>query len=257
VRSSCRVAADVCGRFVQTSSPELLAARFGALDTIATESPWSPRTNVTPSTPVPAVIDAGERRLGLLRWGFVPPWAPDPSSGVRPINARVEGAATSRLFAPALAKRRCVVPVDGWYEWIEEGGARQPWLMRPRGAAPVAVAALWSLWRPPDAPADTRPLGTVALMTTEAHGPAAEVHHRMPLLVPASLVDAWLDLTGPADAALLEELAAGPVDVDVVRVSRRVNDVRNEGPELLEEVSAPGPVAEDGGSGGVSGGAGR
>jgi putative SOS response-associated peptidase YedK len=224
----------VCGRFVQAGSAELLAAQFAARDT--TDGALRPRYNVAPSTPVPAVLDAGERRLGMLRWGFVPSWARSPDVGPRPINARAEGAASSRLFGPALARRRCIVPMDGWYEWTDEGGARQPWLLRPRSGAPVAVAALWSVWRAADAPADTAPLGTVALMTTEAHGAAADVHHRMPLLVTDALLDAWLDPALSADAALLAALSTAEVDVEVVRVSRRVNDVRNDGPELVEPV---------------------
>lgn len=226
----------MCGRFVQTSSAQRLAQRFEATD--VTQHPVGARCNVAPSTPVPAVIDVDGRRLGSLRWGFVPSWSRTPDDGPRPINARVEGAATSRLFAPSLARRRCVVPVDAWYEWTDEEGARQPWLLRPSSDGPVAVAGLWSVWRSPDAPHDVPNLSTVALMTTEAHGPAADVHHRMPLLVPDDLLDVWLDLRTPADASLLAELAARPVAVDVVRVSRRVNDVRNEGPALLEPEAA-------------------
>ena len=221
----------MCGRFIQTTSAERLAAALQATDT--TDGALQPRFNVAPSTAIPAVIDAGGRRLGTLRWGFIPSWSRDPDSGPRPINARVEGAATSRLFAPSLARRRAVVPLDAWYEWTDEGGARQPWLLRPTAGEPVTVAALWSVWRPPDAPSDSVPLGTVALMTTEAQGPAATVHHRMPLIVPEALLDAWLDPAAQADATLLETLTAHPVDVELTRVSRRVNDVRNEGPELL------------------------
>ena len=229
----------MCGRFVQTSSPERLAQLFAATD--VTEHPVGERFNVAPSTPIPAVIDADGRRLGTLRWGFVPSWARDPDGGPRPINARVEGAATSRLFSPSLARRRCVVPVDGWYEWTDEDGARQPWLLRPTTDAPLAVGALWSVWNAPDGPADAPAVSTVALMTTEAHGTAADVHHRMPLIVPDELLDAWLDLRAPADETLLRELAARPVPVDVVRVSRRVNDVRNEGPDLLASETGPQP----------------
>jgi putative SOS response-associated peptidase YedK len=225
----------MCGRFVQTSSSELLAARLRAVD--ATEGALAPRYNVAPSTAIPALIAADGRRLGVLQWGFVPSWTRDPDDGPRPINARVEGAATSRLFGPSLQRRRCVVPIDAWYEWTDEDGARQPWLMRPRPPRPVLVAALWSVWRAADAPADSRPLATVALMTTEAHGPAAEVHHRMPLTVPEPLLDAWLDPTAPADPGLLATLCGSAVDVETIRVSRRVNDVRNEGPALLESVA--------------------
>ena len=227
----------MCGRFVQTSSAERLAAGFAAVD--ATAGRLEPRHNVAPSTPIPAIISAGERRLGLLRWGFVPSWSRDPESGPRPINARVEGAATSKLFAPSLASRRAIVPLDAWFEWTDEDGARQPWLLRPRSGAPVAVAALWSTWRAPGEGPDAPPLGTVALMTTEAHGTPAEVHHRMPLTVPSEVLDDWLDPATPADATLLATLCANEVDVEVVRVSRRVNDVRNDGPELLEAVAGP------------------
>jgi putative SOS response-associated peptidase YedK len=222
----------VCGRFVQTSSVERLAAHFQATD--VTEGQLRARHNVAPSTPVPAIIDAGGRRLGLLRWGFVPSWSRSPEDGPRPINARVEGAATSRLFAPALARQRCVVPVDAWYEWTDEDGARQPWLLQPRSREPAAVAALWSTWRPRDGVPDDRPLATVALMTTEATGAAATIHHRMPLIVPDGLLDAWLDPTAPADATLAAALRTTVVELDVVRVSRRVNDVRNDGPDLMD-----------------------
>lgn len=229
----------MCGRFVQTSSSELLARRFAAAD--ATAGALRERYNVAPSTPVPAVISVDgpsgrSRRLGLLRWGFVPAWAPAPDAGPRPINARVEGAADSRLFAPSLARRRCIVPVDAWYEWTDEDGARQPWLLRPSTAGPVAVAALWSTWRDPAAGADAPPLSTVALMTTEATGRAASVHHRMPLLVPADLLDDWLAPDAPAGRGLLDALRAAESDVEIVRVARRVNDVRNDDAELVRPV---------------------
>jgi putative SOS response-associated peptidase YedK len=222
----------VCGRFVQTSSAERLAAHFAAVDT--TDGRLRARYNVAPSASVAAVIEADGRRLGLLRWGFVPPWSSSPDDGPRPINARVEGAHTSRLFASSLARQRCIVPLDAWYEWTEEKGARQPWLLRPSSHEVVSVAALWSTWRAPDDAPSVRPLGTVALMTTEASGAAASVHHRMPLIVPEALLGDWLDPTEPADTPLTQVLRATVTELEVVRVSRRVNDARNDDPELLE-----------------------
>jgi putative SOS response-associated peptidase YedK len=238
----------MCGRFVQTSSPQLLAQRLGAVDTITHVT--GPRYNVAPSTPIPALIDADGRRLGLLQWGLVPSWSAAPDSGPRPINARCEGAATSRLFGPALARRRCIVPVDGWYEWTDEGGARQPWLLAPESGgpdadAPVAVAALWSMWRgAPSSSADgpsappLAPLSTVALMTTAATGRAAEVHDRMPLVVPADLLDDWLDPGRRHAENLLAVLTTREITLRVTRVSRRVNDVRN------DDASLVGPVVD-------------
>jgi putative SOS response-associated peptidase YedK len=224
----------MCGRFVQTSSAERLAERFAAFDT--TDGGLQPRRNVAPATVIPAVIDAGQRRLGLLRWGFVPSWSRTPEAGPRPINARIEGAHDSRLFATALARQRCIVPLDAWYEWTDEDGARQPWLLQPRADAPVSAAALWSTWRSPDSARHERPLGTVALLTTEATGDAATIHHRMPLTVPDDSLDAWLDPSAPADTILIDTLRSTTIALDVIRVSRRVNDVRNDDPELLAPI---------------------
>jgi putative SOS response-associated peptidase YedK len=225
----------MCGRFVQTSSPQRLALRFDAADTIGDDH--RPRYNVAPSTPVPSVLDVDGRRLGLLRWGFVPPWAATPSDGPRPINARSEGAASSRLFGPALERRRCIVPVDGWYEWNEEDGARQPWLLVPEHGGPAAIAALWSTWRSRDAKEPSSPsLSTVALMTTEASGPAAAVHHRMPVIVPDEALGDWLDPRNTRASTLLADLAGRAAPVNVTRVSRRVNDVRNDDASLLHAV---------------------
>lgn len=225
----------MCGRFVQTTSAQRLAQHFDAVDTTA--DGLRPRHNVAPSTPVPAVVAAdGGRRLGVLRWGFVPSWARGPDSGPRPINARIEGAADSRLFGPPLARHRCIVPIDAWYEWTDEGGARQPWLLRPVDAGPAHVAALWSVWRAADAHPGTAPLSTVALVTTEAQGPAATIHHRMPLTIPQALVDDWLDPGTHDVAALCGALVAATPDVAIARVSRRVNDVRNDDAALLEPV---------------------
>ena len=221
----------MCGRFVQVSSPERLALQFGALD--VTTGPHRPRYNVAPSTAIPAVIDAGGRRLGMLQWGFVPSWSKEPDAGPRPINARVEGVATSRLFATSLRRHRCIVPVDAWYEWQEEDGAKQPWLLTPTDGEAAPIAAIWSMWR---GDPSTPPLSTVALLTTGAKGAAADVHDRMPLRVPSALLDAWLQ-PGAADediVALLQESVDAPVAVDVHRVSRRVNDVRNDDASLIE-----------------------
>ncbi len=226
----------MCGRFVQTSSPDRLAATFGA--TLSDDRGHVSRYNVAPGTDVHAIIDRGGRRLGPLHWGFVPSWAASLTEGPRPINARVESAATSRLFGPSLAQRRCIVPADGWYEWREEQGLRQPYLLSP-ASGPIAIAAIWSTWRAkPDAgapDAEVAQRSTVALLTTAARGVAAEVHDRMPLCVPIDLLDDWLGGTvaptsiGELTAALVADM---PV-LAVTRVSRRVNSVANDDASLL------------------------
>jgi putative SOS response-associated peptidase YedK len=221
----------MCGRLVQVSSPELLVRAFGATSAISDEH--RPRHNVAPSSRIPAIIERETRRLGDLEWGFIPSWASDPRAGPRPINARSEGVVASRLFGPAVRTHRCIAPVDAWYEWATVAGRKQPYLLRPSDREPAAVAAIWSMWRSEDE--GTKPRGTIALLTTAARGVAADIHDRMPLLVPTALLQDWLDPTSldPSDArALIEELAARPVDLEVAPVDTRVNDARFDDPTL-------------------------
>jgi putative SOS response-associated peptidase YedK len=235
----------VCGRFVQTSSPERLAMLFDATDTITEPGvAHRPRYNVAPTMDVPAVVAADGRRLGLLRWGFVPSWSRSPSDGPQPINARVEGVATSRLFGPSLRHQRCLVPIDAWYEWQALSDGKQPWLLRPTDGEPAAVASIWSRWSPRDDRAATGAapgsLVTVALLTTAAHGGAAEVHDRMPMIVPDELQDAWLERSDAHVTALLDELVGRSAALEVFPVSRRVNSVRNDDAELLTPIDLAG-----------------
>ena len=222
----------MCGRVVTVSSTELLAARFHVDEVTAEHVPcW----NVAPSRDLLAIIDHdGHRRLGPLRWGYVPSWSDDATRGVRPINARSEGAAGSRMFRDALARRRCVVPIDGWYEWRERegGGTKRAFHLALEPAGPFAVAALRSTWRgTPDSP----PLHTVALVTTAARGAAATVHDRMPLILPPTLLADWLD--GDADAAAAIAHAAPLPDLAFHPVGRAVGNVRNQGESLIQPLA--------------------
>lgn len=225
----------MCGRYLSLSSPEELAERF-AVDEIRTD-PLAVRYNVAPSTQVYAVIeDAQARRLGTLRWGFVPRWAKQLKGSPQPINARLETVATSRMFAPSFATKRCLLPADGFYEWQDRGkGARkQPFLLADPDGAPLAFAGIWSSWRDPQHP-DADPLFSAAIVTTKARGEMTTIHDRMPLMLPTTLRQDWL--TADADAAphLLDAVGAlGPPRLRATPITDRVNSVRNDGPELLE-----------------------
>lgn len=239
----------MCGRYAAARDPATLAAEFDALDALGGDAPPADH-NVAPTKDVVAVVqrhprdEAGVpdatrtvRSLRVMRWGLVPPWSKDLSGGARMINARSETAATSRAFKPSVARRRCLLPADGWYEWRREGTHKQAFFMtRPDGAA-LAMAGLWTTWRDP-ADRDGPPLVSTAVLTTEAVGAPATVHDRMPLLLPPEHWAAWLDpdeedpgelLTAPPPADLVEALELRPV-------SSRVNNVRNNGPELVERV---------------------
>jgi putative SOS response-associated peptidase YedK len=229
----------VCGRFLSLSDPEQLAERF-AVDEVRA-APLGRRYNVAPTLEVYAVIEReARRRLGTLRWGFVPYWVRELKGARQPINARIETIATSKMFADAFQRRRCLLPADGFYEWQDRGDGRpkQPYLLADPDGAPLAFAGIWTVWRDPTVE-DPEPLFSTAIVTTEARGAMADLHERMPVVLPEQLWSDWL--TADADEAphLLEAVAAlGAPRLTATPISRRVNDVRNDGPELLE----PAPV---------------
>lgn len=222
----------MCGRFVSVSSADRLAAHFD-VDEVRT-APLGERYNVAPTQDVYALVDHdASRRLGSLRWGLVPPWARTPRDGPRPINARLEGV-RENMFADSFARRRCIVPADGFYEWHRRPGraGSQPYFIHAPDGAPLAFAGLWSRWRDPEG----SPLHSCAIVTMPAAGPLAEVHGRMPVVLPADLWEPWL-ADGDHGAVHAAVLAQPAPDLVLRRVSTRVNDVRNDGPDLLTPVT--------------------
>ncbi len=188
------------------------------------------------------IVDAHEegRRLRVVNWGLVPAWSRDVSAASRLINARAETVAEKPSFQAAFAKRRCLVPMDGWYEW--QGAGKQPWfLSRLEGLA--AVAGISERWRPANAD-PTNPAAvyhSMAIITTEASRDTAHVHDRMPVLIEPADFAIWLDPEAePAELQhLLRPAAAGLVQA--WRVSRSVSQVRNNEPALIEPVDPPEP----------------
>jgi putative SOS response-associated peptidase YedK len=236
----------VCGRYASTKDPAKLAAEFDAVDATGEDAP-RPDFNVAPTKSVVTVVsrhprdDDGhpdeqrtERSLRVMRWGLVPHWAKTKSIGSKMINARADTAATKPAFRTSLAKRRCILPADGWFEWRRDPSGKQPFFMARQDGDSLALAGLWSTWRDPSADADAPPLITCAVLTTDAVGQLAGIHDRMPLLLSPDDWAAWLDpdradvadLLGPPAPALIDALELRPV-------SDAVNSVRNNGPELL------------------------
>jgi putative SOS response-associated peptidase YedK len=219
----------MCGRFfLATPGPEL-ARHFG----LAVAPDLPARFNVAPGQPVPLVRAEGpgaERVLAAPRWGLVPPWADDPGSGPRPINARAESAADSSLFRTALARRRGLVPADGFYEWQHVGRSSRPFAVRPSEGGLLAFAALYERWE-----RGGEALETCAILTVPAAGAVRALHDRMPLRIAPADYGRWLDpaLTDPT--ALAPLLAGDGSDGFVTYpVDRRVNDVREDDARLLE-----------------------
>jgi putative SOS response-associated peptidase YedK len=233
--------ATMCGRFLSLADPEVLAERF-AVEELRTE-PLPPRHNVAPSTPIYAIVAAqGVRRLGTLRWGFVPPWTRALKGSRQPINARIETVATSRMFASSFAQRRCLLPADGFYEWQAREGARrkQPYHLAAADGDLLAFAGIWTVWRDP-AIVEPEPLHTTAIITTTARDEMQRLHERMPVILPERLWETWLNAGADHAPHLLETLLAlDPPRLRATPIGPLVNDVRNEGPDLL----VPGTVED-------------
>lgn len=228
----------MCGRFVAATPPSVLAERFVVDEVVVDDRP--PSWNVAPTADVYAVALSrqGSRRLGTLRWGLVPSWADNPGGGARHINARAETVATNGVFREPFARRRCIVPADGFYEWraaTEPGDTKQPFFIRPADGRPIALAGLWDAWRD----AEGRWLRTCTIVTTKANAVVAPLHDRMPVILREADWAGWLD-TGALDVRGARGLLAPAADDVLVRhpVSTVVNSARNDGPELVEILPA-------------------
>ncbi|MBE1487156.1 SOS response-associated peptidase [Plantactinospora soyae] len=233
----------MCGRYATTRSAVDLSALFEAYDDSADR--LVPDYNVAPTDPVPIVRISdrlGGSVLSVARWGLLPSWAKDTRGAARMINARAETVATTRAYAQSFARRRCLVPADGWYEWVRRDGGKQAYFMTPRDGEVLAFAGLWSVWR-----GAGDPLLSCSVVTMPALGELALVHDRMPLVLTRDRWAGWLsDDVDPA------ELLAPPTGktlagIEVRPVGRGVGDVRNDGPELVARVPAAplGALPED------------
>jgi putative SOS response-associated peptidase YedK len=237
----CSVQA-MCGRFTSTTPASDLAAHFGA-ELLGHEQLVDPRWNVAPTTAVWVVHDLGGRRvLNRMRWGLVPPWADDPAVGSRMINARAETVADKPAYRRAFKARRCVLPADGFFEWGVVPGQRrkQPWYFSDPEKRPLSLAGLHETWRPRDGePGSPDELHTCTVITTAADGIVGPVHARMPAVLDGEVLEAWLDpgIDDPEELLALlgqvwrDGLAAWPVGL-------AVNNVANDGPSLIDELTA-------------------
>jgi putative SOS response-associated peptidase YedK len=219
----------MCGRFMQERPVSDLAEIFGAEPLV--DDPGG-RYNIAPTDEAIVVVERDDRRaLTSYRWGLIPHWAEDARIASRTFNARAESVATMPAFRESFRRRRCLVPVDGFYEWRREGSVRQPYRIFRADGRPLALAGLWSGWRNPDTDEVRR---TFTIVTTTPNTVVAELHDRMPVIIPDEAWGRWLD-PRPAEPGELRALLE-PTDavlLEIAPASRLVNDVRHDGPELL------------------------
>ena len=243
----------MCGRYAASRNPDDLVEAF-EVERVDESASTEPDWNVAPTKEGLAVLERAPRedreaepvrQLRALRWGLVPSWAKDRSIGSRMINARADSVLDKPAFRRAAAARRCLLPADGWYEWQASPVAtdsrgrprKQPFFIRREDGDVLALAGVYELWRDgsrdPDDPEAW--LTTYAVITTDAEPGLDRIHDRMPLALPRDRWDAWLDPTVTEADDVRALLAPPPPGRFVaVPVSTRVNNVANNGPELVE-----------------------
>ena len=227
----------MCGRFASTTPPDKLAAYFGAEAPILGDEEISADYNVAPTRDVPIVrVREDERHLDYLRWGLVPRWAKDLRIGSKMINARAETVATKNSFRSAFAKRRCIVTADGFYEWKKlDPKTKQPMYIHRADGDPLAFAGLYERWTDAE---NLREIHTCTIITTTPNEMMAEIHDRMPVLLPPQRWDEWLDPSN-VDTESLQRLLV-PAPDSLLRsyaVSTDVNSVKNNNADLLAPIS--------------------
>lgn len=227
----------MCGRYASSRGADALVAHFAVEE--PPEQALPPSWNVAPTDPVHVVAVRHETRvLRVARWGLEPPWA-GRRKGAPLVNARRETVATAPAFRAAFARRRCLVPADGYYEWQRVGAGKQPWFLTSRDGAPLAMAGLYEIRR--DDEGALRWSCTV--LTTSAPDELGEIHDRTPLLVPRQGWGRWLDpaVEHPGDDLLVPGVSGV---LDAWPVAPDVGNVRNDGPHLVEP-ARPAPTLLD------------
>ena len=249
----------MCGRYASSRRPEDLVEEF-EIDGNEVKETLAPDYNVAPTKEVYAVVERppssdkerpAQRQLRVLNWGLIPSWAKDPSIGNRMINARMETVAEKPAYKKAFAVRRCLLPADGYYEWYATAQKtkagkplKQPFFIRPADGGVMAMAGLYEIWRDPTRDDDdpNRFRWTCTVLTTSAEDDLGHIHDRMPLLVEKERYGAWLDPTVSDPEDLLSLLVpAAPGRLQAFPVSTEVNNVKNNGPQLVEPLGTEPP----------------
>jgi putative SOS response-associated peptidase YedK len=222
----------MCGRYRLTRRKQLIEEHFAA---VSEEDEWNPRYNIAPTQPVPVIRQNPKeprRELSLMRWGLIPSWAKDPHGGARMINARSETVGTMPAFRDAVQSRRCLIPADGFYEWLRTGKAKQPYCFEVNNGELFAFAGIWDRWKDPS----SNWVKTCSILTTTPNAVTSAVHDRMPVILDPDGYDLWLD-PGVRDARVISDLLKPYAGLmRSYPVSTRVNHVTNDDAECAAPV---------------------
>ena len=218
----------MCGRFTLKTDTKKLAEAFAEFE-VPQELPA--RYNIAPSQAVAVVANNGEHKVEFFQWGLIPSWAKDPKIGNQMINARAETLGEKPAFKAAYKRRRCLVLADGFYEWRkEEGKTKTPMYAQLKSGEPFALAGLWEMWRSAE---DT--ILSCTIITTDPNELMAEIHNRMPVILPPEAYKLWLDPAERTPDQLNGLLKPYPAELmTAYPVSKLVNSPQNDSPELIE-----------------------
>jgi putative SOS response-associated peptidase YedK len=223
----------VCNRYRLTHSKEYLAERFEAADDAIEERP---RYNIAPTQPVLTVRkenDKKSRHFTTMRWGLIPSWAKDMSIGTKTLNARSETVTRTPAFRDSILTKRCLIPADGFYEWRKMGSVKQPYCFEVGEGEVFAFAGLWAEWTSPDGEI----IESCTVLTTTPNSLVADLHNRMPVIVPSEKYDLWLDPDVTDFKAIRDILK--PYDANLMRlypVNRKLNNSNNDDAESASPV---------------------
>jgi len=221
----------MCGRYTIVVSMEELMMRY--LNELPMDKYHIPRYNVAPMQYVTAVVHDGmKNRLGELRWGLVPSWAPDDKIGSKMINARAETLLEKNSFKLLIRRKRAIIPADGFYEWKKSGSLKQPMRITMKDGALFSMAGLYDTWASPDG----RKISTCTIITTTPNRLMADIHDRMPVILRPEDEAEWLDRSNEDVQGLLALLR--PYSAEKMRaypVSPKVGNVKNDTPDCIEE----------------------
>ncbi|MGB3633049.1 MAG: SOS response-associated peptidase [Rubrobacteraceae bacterium] len=224
----------MCGRYTLKAEGQTVADFFGLLE----EPDLEPRYNIAPTQQIPVVLEdalSQGRAIEMMHWGLIPSWAKDPSIGSRMINARAETVSEKPSYRSAFKRRRCLIVADGFYEWKKTDDGKQPYYLRLGSGDPFGFAGLWESWSM-DGGEEVR---SATIITTEPNEVVAEIHNRMPVILPPDLYDVWLEPDNDDREELLSMLvsASPPAEeMEAYPVSKRVNRPANDEPGVLEPV---------------------
>jgi len=217
----------MCGRIVQKTPSRLIAANFGFDSDIADNQP---RYNIPPSSSILAVRADPLMRLVYLKWGLIPSWSKDSKIGFKLSNARAETISEKPSFRSAYRLRRCLIPIDGFYEWKAEGDKKQPYYIQQPGGDVFFLAGLWEKWTSPE----NQLVESCTIITTAAKGEMSEIHNRMPIVVPEKSHRLWLsDNTEDERHSVIQE---APSDFIFIKVNPRVNSTKVDDAGCIIEV---------------------